>query len=140
VNETVNLKSHVFEGVTISKDIVPTVTDAVDLVPTLGRTTVEGDNPKSVMVLYDDYYGLVFAQELPALMNGFRAYFRLKDPDAVRSISMNLDDGGATLVNSERVKSEELTDTWFTVDGRKLSGRPTAKGVYIYKGKKTIIK
>ena len=154
VKETVNLKGCVFEGVTISKDIVPTVTDAVDLVPTLGRTTVEGDNPKSVMVFYDDYYGLVFAQELPALMNGFRAYFRLKDPDAVRSISMSLDDdGGATLVNSVGVRStsgrllpegrknsEQLADEWYTVDGRKLSGQPTAKGVYINKGKKTIIK
>lgn len=138
VNETVNLTNHLFENVTVSKDIVPTVTDAVDLIPTLSMTTVEGD-PKSVMVLFQSY-GLVFAQELPAQMRAFRAYFRLKDPDAVRSISMNLDDGGATLVNSERVKSEELTDTWFTVDGRKLSGRPTAKGVYIYKGKKTIIK
>jgi hypothetical protein len=141
VNETVNLKSCVFEGVTISNDIVPTVTDAVDLVPTLGKTTVEGDNPKSVMFLFGDYYGLVFAQELPALMNGFRAYFRLKDPDAVRSINMSLDDdGGATLVNSVGVNSEQLADEWYTVDGRKLSGQPTAKGVYINKGKKTIIK
>jgi hypothetical protein len=27
-------------------------------------------------------------------------------------------------------------DSWFTLDGRKLSGKPTKKGIYIYKGKK----
>ena len=141
VNETVNLKSHVFEDVTISKDIVPTVTDVVDLVPALGRSTVEGDNPKSVMFFLGEY-GLVFAQELPDVINGFRAYFRLKDPDAVRSISMNLDDDGdATSLREIRNEELEMRNAdWYTVDGRKLSGRPTAKGVYINNGKKTIIK
>ena len=31
---------------------------------------------------------------------------------------------------------ENTTDCWFTLDGRKLSGKPTKKGIYIYKGKK----
>lgn len=42
----------------------------------------------------------------------------------------------ATLVNSERVNSE----AWYTLDGRKLQGKPTQKGVYITNGKKVIIK
>ena len=139
VNETVNLTNHLFENVTVSKDIVPTVTDAVDLIPTLSMTTVEGD-PKSVMVLFQSY-GLVFADQLPAQMRAFRAYFRLKDPDAVRSISMNLDDDDATSLREIRNEELEMRNAeWYTVDGRKLSGRPTAKGVYINNGKKTIIK
>jgi hypothetical protein len=28
---------------------------------------------------------------------------------------------------------------WYTVDGRKLAGKPTQKGVYIYKGKKLVV-
>lgn len=39
-------------------------------------------------------------------------------------------------------KSENFTnsDTWFTIDGRKLDKRPTTKGIYINNGKKTVIK
>lgn len=31
-------------------------------------------------------------------------------------------------------------DAWYTTDGRRLQGRPTAKGLYIVNGKKTLIK
>jgi hypothetical protein len=35
---------------------------------------------------------------------------------------------------------EPLTnDSWFTLDGVKLDGKPTKKGLYIYKGKKRVI-
>jgi hypothetical protein len=140
VRAKVELTNHLFEDVTVSKDIVPTVTDAVDLIPTLSMTTVEGD-PKSVMFFLQSY-GLVFPRQLPDQMRAFRAYFRLKDPDAVRSISMNLDDdGGATSLREIRNEELEMRNAdWYTVDGRKLSGQPTAKGVYIKNGKKTIIK
>ena len=30
--------------------------------------------------------------------------------------------------------------SWYTLDGRKLNGKPTAKGLYIYNGKKIIVK
>ena len=33
-----------------------------------------------------------------------------------------------------------LTDAWYTLDGRKLSGKPTRKGIYIFNGKKVVIK
>ena len=29
---------------------------------------------------------------------------------------------------------------WFSLDGRKLSGKPMTKGVYIHRGNKVIIK
>jgi hypothetical protein len=29
---------------------------------------------------------------------------------------------------------------WYTLDGRKLDQQPTAKGVYIHNGRKTVIK
>ena len=31
-------------------------------------------------------------------------------------------------------------DSWYTLDGRRLSGKPTAKGLYIHKGKAHIVK
>ncbi len=114
-------------------------TDYVEFWSTCWKTTIMGD-PKSVLFLGAENK-LYYPETLPADMKGFRAYFVLKDPNAVRSISMDFgEDGGATLVNSVGVNSEQLADEWYSVDGRKLSGRPTAKGVYINNGKKTIVK
>ena len=35
---------------------------------------------------------------------------------------------------------DEESDCWYTLDGRKLDGVPTAKGVYIKNSKKFMIK
>ena len=45
-------------------------------------------------------------------------------------------DHGASLND----KGEMINDKWFTLDGRKLDKLPTKKGLYIYKGKLTVIK
>ena len=37
-------------------------------------------------------------------------------------------------------KSQVTSDEWYTIDGRKLNGKPAAKGVYIQNGKKTVVK
>lgn len=29
---------------------------------------------------------------------------------------------------------------WYTLDGRKLSGKPTQKGIYVVKGRKIVVK
>ena len=49
----------------------------------------------------------------------------------------------ATGISEElRVKSEEFATAtdWYTLDGRRLSGKPTKKGLYIVNGKKVVIK
>ena len=37
-------------------------------------------------------------------------------------------------------KQQVQSDEWYTIDGRKLSGKPAAKGIYIQNGQKRIIK
>ena len=47
----------------------------------------------------------------------------------------------ATDIETLNVKRGTLNDnSWYDLNGRQLSGKPTAKGVYIYKGKNQIIK
>ena len=36
-------------------------------------------------------------------------------------------------------KSQVTSEEWYTIDGRKLYGKPFAKGIYVHKGKKVII-
>ena len=51
-------------------------------------------------------------------------------------------EGSTTNVqNHELLELHELSsDEWVTLDGRKLQKAPTAKGVYIYNGRKTVVK
>ena len=59
---------------------------------------------------------------------------------AARALTIVFDD--TTGLSEElRVKSEEFaTATWYTLEGRKLQGVPTKKGVYIMNGKKVVVK
>lgn len=75
-----------------------------------------------------------------------RAHFVVSSTSGARAMTraiVNFGDGVTTSISEERgVKSERLaTPTeWFTLDGRKLNGKPAAKGVYIENRKRIIIK
>ena len=74
-------------------------------------------------------------------MKGFRAYFDFYDilPEvdvtAGAKISLNIDDGGTTGVESVECRTDS-SEGWYTLDGMKLNGEPKKKGIYIYNGKK----
>jgi len=57
-------------------------------------------------------------------------------------LGTELPDGIDPLNEELRMESEEFATAlgWFTIDGRRLEGKPMHKGIYIYKGKKIIIK
>ena len=50
------------------------------------------------------------------------------------------DSGETTGVKEVREVKEVKDDSWYTLDGRRLSQQPSRAGIYIYKGKKTVIK
>lgn len=47
---------------------------------------------------------------------------------------------GISTANNGEWNSNDGNALWFTLDGCKLASRPTTKGIYIYKGKKVVIK
>lgn len=68
-----------------------------------------------------------------------RAYLKLTTGSgAPRKLDISID-GMATSV-SEELRVESAAAPWYTLDGRKLQGEPTQKGVYIRNGKKVVIK
>ncbi|MCR4919723.1 MAG: C10 family peptidase [Prevotella sp.] len=82
-----------------------------------------------------------------------RAYFELTDPTQLaRAFVLNFFDeqsGGAERGDDEAagiisvhdsVFTVNGSDAWYTLDGRRLDGQPTAKGLYIHGGKKVAIK
>ncbi len=50
------------------------------------------------------------------------------------------DDEETTGIASMADGIDNMSDEWYTLDGRKLNGKPTTKGLYIVKGKKVMIK
>ncbi len=54
------------------------------------------------------------------------------DPYAIATGIQTIDNGQLTMDN--------YTDEWYTIEGQKLSGKPTKKGVYIYNGKRVVIR
>ena len=79
-------------------------------------------------------------------INSFRAYFTLDNPEPGGSGAPDLkivlnfgEDENTTAINEhESHESHELSGAWYSLDGRKLDGKPTQKGIYIYNGKKII--
>ena len=71
-------------------------------------------------------------------MNACRAYFDLGTYEA-REFVLNFDDQTTGVIEVKEV-NEVKDDSWYTLNGVKLSGKPTKAGLYIHNGKKVIIK
>lgn len=62
----------------------------------------------------------------------------------INSFTLNFGDGetttGITEIDNGKMKDDDSHDGWFMLDGRKLPGKPTQKGVYINNGRKVVMK
>ena len=67
-----------------------------------------------------------------------RAYFDLGTYEA-REFVLNFDDQTTGVIEVKEV-NEVKDNSWYTLNGVKLSGKPTQAGLYIHNGKKVIIK
>ena len=134
-----NVENPTIAGVIVSKEAVPFTSTNVDFIPTLGATTITGDNSKEVLFLASENK-LKNPTELPADIKGFRAYFQLKGEGAqVKAFQLNLGEDEATGIqtidNGQLIMDNEVYD----LQGRRVN-KAAQKGVYIVNGKKTIIK
>jgi hypothetical protein len=99
----------------------------------------EGDNTK----LYLSSGNTLYWPNGAMTINPFRAYFQLNTTAAqTRSIVMNFGEGETTVISdATRLNDKEqmINDNWYTLDGRKMQGTPTQKGVYIKNGHLVVI-
>lgn len=132
-----NVVNPTFNGVTVSNATTTTETTAVDFVPVMNPTNLTGGDKT---VLFITGGNKLTYPENDGNINGFRAYFQLKgDAASARAFRMSFDDNMTGIIT---VLSDEPTtgSGTYTLDGRRIEGEPTQKGVYIVNGKKTIIK
>ena len=45
---------------------------------------------------------------------------------------------GIEKIKNEKLKIKNEADVWYDLDGRKLGGKPTQRGLYIHNGKQVI--
>ena len=141
-----NITNPVFQGVTIDKtdrsyDNQASGDIRVRFLGTYAAKTFDTNDQSSILWLVGD-------NKLQYVKNGAhlgacRAYFKIGDGSAAaRLTSFNLNFGeddttGVITMSDGRCK---MSDVWYTINGVKLDGKPTAKGLYIVNGKKTMIK
>ena len=134
-----------------------TATEPINITPGLNAGT-EGDCSVTFMGTYDpveigeggDRTKLYFSEDNTLYwpndamtINPFRAYLQLNGASAAATRSVVLNFGEETTA-IEVVDSGELTvdidDSWYTISGVKLDGKPSTKGVYIHGGRKVMMK
>ncbi|MBO4800403.1 MAG: leucine-rich repeat protein [Bacteroidaceae bacterium] len=143
---TDNIVEPVFTGVTVVSSTAEerTITKADGHVKFIGYyNPFTIDTPAN-----DDIYYMTADNTLKhtgkqRTLKACRAYFQFSEAAAARQMVLDFGEGETTSLSEElRVKSEDFATAaeWYTLDGRKLSGKPTTKGMYIHGGHKVVIK
>lgn len=143
-----NITDPVFLGVTLSQADSPvTIQDLITFKGVTSPSLIEGEDHTKLYLGADN---TLYYPNADMTINAFRAYFQLigieaGDPAAsVRNFVLNFEEDEVITGIEELTHTSDLSpltsDTWFTLDGRSLNGKPSVRGLYIYKGKKVIIK
>ena len=143
-----DITTPVFSNVTISN----TLTDVVSADGTLAFAgtyspmTITGED-KSMLYLGSD--NTLYYPNASMTINACRAFFQLYGIEAgdtgtqsIKAFNLNFGDDTATEETTSISFRREVgseADAWFTLDGRKLIGKPSRAGVYINNGKKVIL-
>jgi hypothetical protein len=147
-----------FEGVTVSNATNnATIEDVLTFTGTYAPVTTPaaGDNTK----LFLSSANTLYYPNAAMTIGSQRAYFQLlggltagepaggieqgnDQEDPVRAFVLNFGDGdNATgILTTNFTNSTNSGNEWYSIDGRKLSGKPTQRGIYINNGKRVVIK
>ena len=141
-----NVTSPTFSGVVIDPNAASPHADYVDQYGTFKPVTLEADD-KTVLYLGAD--NKLYYPKSAVTINSFHGYLKLTSnlvmgdlAAGVRSIELNFGDDttGVEELKNGRMEEWKTSDSWYTLDGKKLQGQPTQKGVYIVNGRKVVIK
>ena len=107
------------------------------------NTILFNDNNKDGVLLLGNDSKLHYVKAGAGLVC-MRDYFLVgsDEKDQARQLStFNIDfDDEATAIASVQAVKHAVSDTWHTLDGRRLQKQPTQRGIYISNGRKIIIK
>jgi len=144
-----NIASPVFSGVTIDKtdrsyDNGISGDNRVRFLGTY-KSTAFGAEDKSILLMGGA--NTLYYPTAGAGIGAQRAYFKIGDDGALlarRLTAFNIDfgddDNTTGIISTTNYTNYTNSDAWYSLDGVRLNGKPSAKGVYINNGKKVVIK
>ena len=149
-----NIVNPTFSNVTISST-TPTPVENYDQKVTfvgqyspfsiVANDALLGDNQghKNEIIMMATQNNLDYSQTTRQL-KCFRCHFYVPANDgelSARSIVVDFGDGETTEIGTINNNRETIANNqWYTLDGRKLTGKPTTKGVYIHNGRKEVVR
>ena len=147
-NDDVNptIEAPVFSGVEVdatdnSFDNGVSGDECVRFVGTYKSIEFTNENKDGVLVMGGS--NMLYYVTTGAGQGAQRAYFLIGDntAQAPQLTSFNINFGGETtgirLIDNGQLI---IDNSWYTIDGRKLDGKPSTKGLYINNGRKVVIK
>lgn len=151
-----DIANPVFSLVTINNVMVNTSTEYVDFIGLYSPDYIYEAGEKTRLYLAANNM-LYYPISQNYKVNSFRGYFQLKNgltafaassqagANNVKEFMLNFGDETTGIIEMETNSSlfnlhSSFREGWYTLDGRKLSGKPSQKGIYINNGKKIIIK
>ena len=136
----------VFRNVTIDKELHPVSFTGGTFEGNYAPFTIDDSNIDEIAYIgSDNTIGYAAAART---LRPFRAHFNLPITSGSRAVTrtiVNFGDGengettGIIMLPAEKSNAVG-SEGWYTIDGRRLSGKPTAKGLYINNGRKVVIK
>ena len=124
----------VFEGVTISSNVISALGTNATFIPNLNATTIAA----SQQVMFLGAANTLYFNSETATMKGFRAYWQLTRSFTGASIPFDDAVTGIKTIDNESLTTDN--DGWYTINGVRLHAAPAQKGVYIHNGKKVVVK
>ncbi len=95
------------------------------------------NNPGNAFVLNKGSHGIGFYKlKETGTIKAHKAYLTFSGTNAPAFFGFDEDVTGIKTMSDVR---SEMEDVWYTIDGRKLCGKPAVKGIYILNGKAVII-
>ena len=161
--ETRDLKNPVFTGVTITAEEPQTsdyVTSDAAFVGTFGPVNIYTAEKTNLYLGADNTLHYPWAEGMTFFnVNACRAYFHLKNgltageptsqsESGIRAFVLNFGDSSEQTGIKETIYPtpgstsawEGSAEEWYSLDGRRINGKPTAHGLYINNNRKIVIK
>ena len=132
-----------FTNVTVSAAAPTPVESSDGAVRFVGSYSPVSLDANDKSVLYLGAANTLYYPNADMTLGSCRALFRLNGASAqVRDINLNFDEQGTQtkIGHTEITEITERANAWYTINGVKLEGKPTQKGLYIYGNKKVVIK
>lgn len=139
VMPTTNITNPVFNDVTINnimQDVI--ISNAATFKGNYAPVPLSANDTKKLFLANN----MLYYPTGSVTVKPFRAYFELTSdvPTASGARNLVIDFGETTGVGELRTENRRIENSFYDLQGRRLNGKPTQKGIYIHNGKLEVLK